>query len=149
MWYCCRQFPTRFVVGWTKLQKCSSVDFLGTTSSRRQKSWEESLLYLVNYFDYRLRFGGIFRETNPWLYCFHSIPDSKVHGVNLGPIWVLSAPDGPHVGPMNLAIRDITPGHGQLIVRESWTSLRISISSDTLAHCKVKERVGICFAKTL
>ena len=32
-------------------------------------------------------------------------PDSKVHGANMGPIWVLSAPDGPHVGPMNLAIR--------------------------------------------
>ena len=31
-------------------------------------------------------------------------PDSKVRGANMGPIWVLSAPDGPHVGPMNLAI---------------------------------------------
>ena len=29
----------------------------------------------------------------------------KVHGANMGPIWVLSAPDGPHVDPMNLAIR--------------------------------------------
>ena len=28
------------------------------------------------------------------------------HGANMGPTWVLSAPDGPHVGPMNLAIRD-------------------------------------------
>ena len=35
-----------------------------------------------------------------------AIPDSKVHGTNMGPIWVLSAPDGPHIGPMNLAIRD-------------------------------------------
>ena len=34
------------------------------------------------------------------------IPDSKVHGANMGPTWVLLAPDGPHVGPMNLAIRD-------------------------------------------
>ena len=34
------------------------------------------------------------------------IPDNKVHGANMGPIWVLSAPDGPHVGPMNLAIGD-------------------------------------------
>ena len=34
-----------------------------------------------------------------------SFPDSKVHGVNMGPIWVLSAPDGPHVGPMNLIFR--------------------------------------------
>ena len=33
-------------------------------------------------------------------------PDSKVHGDNMRPSWVLSAPDGPHVGPMNLAIRD-------------------------------------------
>ena len=32
-------------------------------------------------------------------------PDSKVHGVNMGPTWVLSASDGPHVGPMNLATR--------------------------------------------
>ena len=32
-------------------------------------------------------------------------PDGKVHGAKMGPIWVLSAPDGPHVGPMNLAIR--------------------------------------------
>ena len=31
-------------------------------------------------------------------------PDSKVHGTNMGPTWVLSALDGPHVVPMNLAI---------------------------------------------
>ena len=31
-------------------------------------------------------------------------PDSKVQGANMGPPWVLSAPDGPHVGPINLAI---------------------------------------------
>ena len=34
------------------------------------------------------------------------IPESKVYGANMGPTWVLSAPDGPHVGPVNLAIRD-------------------------------------------
>ena len=32
-------------------------------------------------------------------------PDSKVHGANMDPTCVLSAPDGPHVDPMNLAIR--------------------------------------------
>ena len=36
-------------------------------------------------------------------------PDSKVHGANMGPTWVLSVPDGPHVGPMNLAIRVDSP----------------------------------------
>ena len=35
----------------------------------------------------------------------HVYPYSKVQGANMGPTWVLSAPDGPHVGPMNLAIR--------------------------------------------
>ena len=34
------------------------------------------------------------------------IPDNKVHGANMGPTWVLLAPDGPHAGPMNIAIRD-------------------------------------------
>ena len=32
------------------------------------------------------------------------VPDTKVHGANMGPAWVLSSPGGPHVGPMNLAI---------------------------------------------
>ena len=37
-------------------------------------------------------------------------PDSKVHGTNTGPTWILSAPDGPHVGPMNLAVRGLFCG---------------------------------------
>ena len=32
-------------------------------------------------------------------------PDSKVQGANTGPIWVLSAPDGPHVCPMKCPIK--------------------------------------------
>ena len=48
------------------------------------------------------------RTTNP-IKCSQLVswtkranPDSKVHRANMGPTWVLSAPDGPHVGPMNL-----------------------------------------------
>ena len=38
-------------------------------------------------------------------YCpLHTYPDRKVHGANMGPTWVLSAPDGPHVVPINFAI---------------------------------------------
>ena len=44
-----------------------------------------------------------------------SIPDSKVQGANMGPNWVLAAPDGPHAGPMNRVIRDVI---GQI---EAWT----------------------------
>ena len=29
----------------------------------------------------------------------------RVHGANMGPTWVLSVPDGPHVGPVNFVIR--------------------------------------------
>ena len=32
-----------------------------------------------------------------------TIPDNNVHGANLGPTWVLSAQDGPFVGPMDHA----------------------------------------------
>ena len=35
----------------------------------------------------------------------HLYPDNKVNGANMGPTWTLSAPDWPHVGPMNLVIR--------------------------------------------
>ena len=37
----------------------------------------------------------------------HKIPDSKVHGANMGPIWGRQDPGGPHAGPMNFAIWDI------------------------------------------
>ena len=54
-------------------------------------------------------------------------PDSKVHGANMGPTWILSAPDGPHVGPVNLAIRvNIGWGNGLLPKRRevsSWSSV--------------------------
>ena len=38
------------------------------------------------------------------------VPDSKVYGANMGPTWVLSAPFGPHVGPMDIAIWGGMPG---------------------------------------
>ena len=41
--------------------------------------------------------------SNRFIYTIN-YPDSKVHGANMWPTWVLSAPVGPHVGPMNLAI---------------------------------------------
>ena len=50
-------------------------------------------------------------ERNGFAYYRHHVYiettkiDSKAHGAKMGPTWVLSAPDGPHVGPMKLAIR--------------------------------------------
>ena len=44
---------------------------------------------------------GISRENQ-----VNTVPDSKVHGAYMGPIWGRQDPDGPHVGPMNVAIWD-------------------------------------------
>ena len=33
-----------------------------------------------------------------------TVPDNKVHGANMGPIWGRQDPGGPHIGPMNFAI---------------------------------------------
>ena len=46
---------------------------------------------------------------------YYEYPDSKVHGVNMGPTWVLSAPDGPQVGPMNFVIRVLSGKHVSII----------------------------------
>ena len=46
-----------------------------------------------------------YSPQNPFANGLWSIPDNKVHVAHMVPTWVLSAPGGPHVGPMNLAIR--------------------------------------------
>ena len=43
-----------------------------------------------------------------------NVPDSKVHGANTGLIWGRQDPGGPHVGPMNFAIRGATLINGVL-----------------------------------
>ena len=43
---------------------------------------------------------GQYRQ-HPW---WQTVPDSKVHGANMGPIWGRQDPGGPHVGPINFVI---------------------------------------------
>ena len=62
------------------LQHTSAKQYLQPSACIRHKHWQTNS----------------FRE---------SFPDSEVHGANMGRTWDLSAPDGPHVGRMNLAIR--------------------------------------------
>ena len=68
-----------------------------------------------------------------------SYPDSKVHGANMGPTWVLSSPDGPHVGPMNLAIRVVFLQYSNLSTRRatltSWQNTEL-----ILGLCPANER---------
>ena len=55
---------------------------------------------------------------------FSTNPDSNVHVAIMGPTWVLSAPDGPHVGPMNFAIREVIGSHSAdyLLIMCPWIS---------------------------
>ena len=49
--------------------------------------------------------GKLSREALLYLYYHLQLyTDNKIPGTNMGPIWVLSAPDRPRVGSMNLAI---------------------------------------------
>ena len=62
-------------------------------------------------------------------------PESKVHGANMGPTCVLSAPNGPHVGPMNLAIRVCTV--------KAWQRYQCSIPLlPTFVHGKEPEKMS-------
>ena len=64
------------------------------------KPWAQNQCTTINVF---FKINAYFPRVTGCI--IHHYPDSKVHGANMGPTWVLSAPDGPHVGPMNLAIR--------------------------------------------
>ena len=51
---------------------------------------------------------GIPYVTDPRRMNWQNTPHSKVHGANMGPIWGGHDQGGPHVGPMNFAIWDVT-----------------------------------------
>ena len=66
--------------------------------------------------DRKCRFGGYYWDHYPDTLSLSQVTGTYLdiarlpdfHGADMGLTWVLSAPDGPHVGPMNLVIR----GHG-------------------------------------
>ena len=68
----------------------------------------------------------------------HWYPDSKVHGANMGPTWVLSAPRGPHVGPIKPCYQGSTGTSFVLNVpREGFTLLTFSmlVTLTLVEHC--------------
>ena len=52
--------------------------------------------------------SSMLKQHDPGFFFVRMCPDNKEHGANMGPIWVLSVPGGPHVDPMNLAIWLVT-----------------------------------------
>ena len=102
-----------------------------------------------------LYMGAVPSRRNPsghWKY-YNSVPKqtqiARFMGPTLGPTWVLSAPDGPHVGPMNLAIRDVSqtdfidniPTDALIFIMTSWHETL----SELLAICVGNPPVTVGF----
>ena len=86
---------------------CRGRNYLKCVASKTLIVISRSLL-LLN--DHVITFSRI----NTVVVYFISNPESEVRGANMGPTWVLSAPDGPHVGPMNFDIREHSVLYGLL-----------------------------------
>ena len=69
-------------------------------------------------------------------------PDSRVHGANMGPTWVLSAPGGPHVGPMSLAIWEGTRHVSYYASFAQWKSINKPWSIEV--H-RMANRLSLCY----
>ena len=65
--------------------------------------------------------GPIYIICKKWftieqIQCIIKVPDNQVHGANMGPALVLLAPDGPHFGPMNLAMRGLSKSNRETVL---------------------------------
>ena len=89
-----------------KLMNWIELYSISETLSRRTKSLVMCVVFYNDWFSVISQPHCIpLYWTGNTYRCDKLYPDSKVHGAKMGPTWVLSAHDGPHVGPMNLAIR--------------------------------------------
>ena len=109
-----------------------------------RKQRNETLPYPVTYMRTReIIFEHGFRRRSDY-------PDSKAHAANMKPTWVLSAPDGPHVGPMNLAIR--MPFWRRKCVCEytqacDWNISEVGWWLSNYIHYKVWDKITYTFPK--
>ena len=77
-------------------------------------------------------------------------PDSKVDGANMGSSWVLSAPCGPHIGPINLAIKEDNGSYSfvqrkQMKRGSKWLGKQISDYHQGNAVTElVVDQIGVC-----
>ena len=76
------------------------IDSMGLATCRVAPCWIGSSVEQNPIYDTKCEYIFLTFKT-----IHHVYPDSKVHGANIGPTRVLSAPDRTHVGPTNLAIK--------------------------------------------
>ena len=134
------------------LLNCPQVDFIW------QLKWQPEEKYSQSYINIHYRNGQtlwkILQATmgNTHLSThIHSIgyPDSKVHVAHMGPTWVLSAPGGPHVGPMNLAIRVVWYRNVSVKQARQNTTLTQHSCSTSISHYPLRSTTCIIFTCTV
>ena len=94
-----------------------------------------------------------FKSTNTWsgvhtdvkLVPYSDIPDNNFHGANMGPTWVLPAPGWPHVGLMNLAIRDDQPRQRHRVWKIVFLFASLSTSAIMMTRMFVPNEVGVTY----
>ena len=71
--------------------------------------------------------------------CFqrNQLPDSKIHGVNMGPTWGRQDPGGSHVGPTNLAIWAVMWLYFYHYSPDQWPMILMLPMSYNLLQCSV------------
>ena len=78
----------------------ASGRFLSKIYNIQEKNWIHPINCQANQTNYTVKLSGIIGLSH------ETIPDSKVHGANMGPIWGRQDPGERHVGPMSLASWD-------------------------------------------
>ena len=67
----------------------------------------------------------------------HTFPDSKIHGAYMGPTWGQQDPGGPHVGPMNLAIRVILHEFSRRLTMKHRSAIDRRIGQPLIEACDI------------
>ena len=90
------EIPLKFVPRYTIYNSSALVETMALRRPDDKPLSQPMLAYVIEAYMHRSASMG-------WLawWAVFTHPDSKVHGANMGPTRVLSAPDGPHVSPMH------------------------------------------------
>ena len=128
--------------------------------SRKLMSNKSPCIYVIHVFQYICIMKcviKVFMSSDMFLEKSLKIPypDSNVHGANMGPTWVLSAPDGPHVGLHELCYQgsfDQSESAGIMALAflpnlMTWYGLQTchSMAGSDLFNSMVPGRSGGCF----
>ena len=92
----------KYLEHFVKLQMIYKLGYAGHIAM--QQNATHHMQCIIEIFAHTMCYHIPWWKTMERRYLYWNDSDSKVHGANMGPTWVLSAPDGPHVSPMNFVI---------------------------------------------